>query len=587
MAINVKDFGALGDGSEASSEIQTAINSLPSAGGEVFIPSGSYRIDNSLLNISSKNNFKIILEKNSILFTQKHGHGIFEISNSDGVTILGGKLIGAGNFVDKNFGGSNGGGEKIYTLSQNYGWGYHRNSNLTALGAHNNGYIGNSGIGILIRDGSKNISIRDIEVEQFNYSGIQIQFLGDLEAIQKNYCEQIKITECYVHDIYGAGISLHGCEHCIVSNNHITNIGHPNTDGTEIQVNPGYGTTIRGVAFDGSHGKNIIVSNNNYSNCKRKGIDSHSGENLIIEGNTVDKSLIQGIGMGGNSGTRKTVIISDNIISNSGNVQGAQGVDSKIGISNSYPDSVIKGNIIKNSGYSFGIYNTGSNTIIDSNNIIYTTATQYQYTSGIRIDGNSNAKVKNNIISNNSVIGDINIWRGMQLDYVEDGRLKDNLIKIGSTDELLLMTNCKISVDHNSWNTFVFNNGNSGDMASVEFCALVEYNGGNEPEIKYINTKEEWFSSPKDIPGGQGQVIQFASNSKNPDILISEEQLFTSISYINKIGVEYIALSPQFSGTKLICHISPKDSSNNLIYSSHPSINGLKFQIRFTVALQR
>src|SRR5947209_8525329 len=46
LVLNIKDFGASGNGSSSSAAdttaIQTAINKLPSTGGTVFAPSGSY-----------------------------------------------------------------------------------------------------------------------------------------------------------------------------------------------------------------------------------------------------------------------------------------------------------------------------------------------------------------------------------------------------------------------------------------------------------------------------------------------------------------------------------------------------------------
>lgn len=46
---NVKDFGALGNGStDDTVAIQAAINSLPAAGGEVFVPAGTYAVSASI-----------------------------------------------------------------------------------------------------------------------------------------------------------------------------------------------------------------------------------------------------------------------------------------------------------------------------------------------------------------------------------------------------------------------------------------------------------------------------------------------------------------------------------------------------------
>ena len=50
LDISVKDFGAMGDGKEVSSEIQEAVNFVSSrGGGRVFIPAGEYGIQNEIL----------------------------------------------------------------------------------------------------------------------------------------------------------------------------------------------------------------------------------------------------------------------------------------------------------------------------------------------------------------------------------------------------------------------------------------------------------------------------------------------------------------------------------------------------------
>lgn len=56
--VSVKDFGATGDGvTDDTAAIQTAINSLPTSGGEVLFPAGSYLISSSLT--SNKNNLRL------------------------------------------------------------------------------------------------------------------------------------------------------------------------------------------------------------------------------------------------------------------------------------------------------------------------------------------------------------------------------------------------------------------------------------------------------------------------------------------------------------------------------------------------
>jgi hypothetical protein len=445
--IYIKNIDTIGEESaNDSTGIQMAIDALPNAGGTLIIPSGQYIIG-ELLRISSRQNITLSLSIDAVLISQKHGHGILEISNSKKITIEGGKLSGKGDFLDKNFEGEEGGGEKLYTLNQKVNWGHHRNSELKKLGAYNGGFIGNSGIGILIFDGSEDISITNVEIEKFNYAGIQVQFLGHPVKFQKNYCKNIFIEDNVIHDIYSAGISVHGLTDSFISNNTIYNIGHPDTTGDELQVNPGYGITMRGVIKDGAHADNVTVEYNGIRNCKRVGIDAHSGTNLTIHDNTIDNAYIAGISIVGKSSERDGVTISKNIINNSGNVSGGEGIEAKTAIRNTYPNTLIENNIIKNSGYSFGIYNSGSNTIIRENYIVYYQATNNPFTSGICLLGSEDKKVLGNEVFQNTIQGDI--ASSIYLRNVIESNITNNTSRITNPDKVIKILNSKVKKRRN------------------------------------------------------------------------------------------------------------------------------------------
>ena len=77
IGVNVKDFGAKGDSStDDTAAIKAAINSLPSGGGSVFFPAGTYVISDA---IQARNALKIFGEGNSssvIYQTMPNKHGI-------------------------------------------------------------------------------------------------------------------------------------------------------------------------------------------------------------------------------------------------------------------------------------------------------------------------------------------------------------------------------------------------------------------------------------------------------------------------------------------------------------------------------
>jgi hypothetical protein len=94
---NVKNYGAYGDGlHDDTAAIQAAINSLPSSGGIVTIPAGTYLIDTSKkINLRSYMHLK--MESGAILKAKSSSlarHYILYINGKSHVEISGGRLIG-------------------------------------------------------------------------------------------------------------------------------------------------------------------------------------------------------------------------------------------------------------------------------------------------------------------------------------------------------------------------------------------------------------------------------------------------------------------------------------------------------------
>ena len=97
----VRSNSAMGDEpSNDSQGIQRAIDALPKSGGKLIIPSGQYVIDH-LLRIENRQNITVSLSDDAVLISEKHGHGILEISNSKNIRIEGGKFSGRGDFLEK------------------------------------------------------------------------------------------------------------------------------------------------------------------------------------------------------------------------------------------------------------------------------------------------------------------------------------------------------------------------------------------------------------------------------------------------------------------------------------------------------
>ena len=81
VVTNVKDFGAQGDGTtDDTSEIQSAINSLPSTGGTIYFPKGDYLLSEPGIKIENKTSVILILNPDTTILVPM---------NSDGITIKG------------------------------------------------------------------------------------------------------------------------------------------------------------------------------------------------------------------------------------------------------------------------------------------------------------------------------------------------------------------------------------------------------------------------------------------------------------------------------------------------------------------
>ncbi len=581
-----------------SQSIQKTIDVVKEmSSGHIYLPKENYLVDD-LLRINSCNNLIFELSKGATISTNKHGHGILEINDSENIKIKGGVFKGRGEFPDKNMTLNyihpdnycdinlrgtklnEGGGEKRFVEnafakpSSPYirPWGKYRNGTNTTLIPYNGGYIGDSGIGILIKNGCTDIKIENTEVHSFNYTGIQVQFLGDPENEQKKLCKNITITNNKLHHNYSAGISIHGIDGAIITNNTIYSNGHPDAIESDREINPGYGITLRGVSILETEARNVIFSNNIIYDCKRRGVDAHSGYQFSIINNEINNCMVSGILLTGNRGVirKKDAIISENIINNCGTASGSV-CDSKMGIGSSvYDNTKINSNTIVDSGYSEGIFLGGNQIICDSNHIIYNEITNNPNTSGIRTrdpEGVNNFKISGNIIS-----GDLT--RVFTLEDANKGILNNNLIAVSSNAEFLVRNNTlskDIQIFDNYWNNIFFKNDYENEIEEISF--LIEYRTTDRPLITILDGDSSLIDSY--VSGGVGEVIIFREGTKDNT---SEpiKQIITNISYIDKKASNYIALVPGSTGNKLTCAISPKNLANETIWGQDGSINGMK-----------
>ena len=176
---NVKNYGARGDGMhDDTAGIQAAINSLPSTGGIVTIPAGTYMIDTSKkINLRSKMILK--MESGAILKAKTSSlarHYILYVNGKSDVEIVGGQLVG-----DRD--------THRYSTSGTHEWGH--------------------GIQIL---GSSRVTVRDLRVSKCTGDGVCIGgrsndvFIANIISTN-NRRQGLSITNCTQIRVYDSEFS--------------------------------------------------------------------------------------------------------------------------------------------------------------------------------------------------------------------------------------------------------------------------------------------------------------------------------------------------------------------------------------------
>ena len=176
---DVKNYGAYGDGvHDDTAAIQAAINSLPSTGGTVTIPAGTYLIDTSK-KINLRSLMLLQMDPNAILKAKTSSlsrHYILYISNKSDVEIAGGQLVG-----DRD--------THVYSTSGTHEWGH--------------------GIQIL---GGKRVTVRDLRVAKCTGDGVCIGgssadvVIANIIATQ-NRRQGLSITNCTNIKVYDSEFS--------------------------------------------------------------------------------------------------------------------------------------------------------------------------------------------------------------------------------------------------------------------------------------------------------------------------------------------------------------------------------------------
>lgn len=430
VRINVKNQGVLGVGDETL-KIQRILDNAPN-GSTIVFPRGTYTVsqnkeisgDNSpCLILESKRN--VTIEAQGVKFkVETFGQGILEIDNCFDCKIIGKPHFeGYGQFPSLE--GTTGRGEKARTINT---WNMKKNNEMKSTTAFGGGYEGNAGIGILITNGSERITL-DVEASGFNYAGISVGFIG---TDSLPYSRDITFSNCYVHDIYNAGINLTSCIGAYYDgSNLVERIGHPQARITDDVCDPGYGLTCSGI---GKISQNVIISNMKVKNCKRKGLDIHAGTDCVIENSYVEECYICGIYGAYSSSTQpvKNNVIKGNTIKRCGiKASGSEGgiyVQGLIDSTNKNDiilNDVVVGNTLIECYGSNGIISSRrfDNLVLKDNVIRDCTGTNVI---GIFLGRKSDKSSTNGICENNTIIDEKGITTGIDVGTVINGSVSNN-----------------------------------------------------------------------------------------------------------------------------------------------------------------
>lgn len=394
--INIKQYGALGDGKNYTKEIQTAIDNLPADGGVLFVPPGLYLINTwsegsettfPLGGISLRSNMILHMAPGAIFKAIPNNYPDYTILRATGqenIMIIGGTFIGdryehKGATGQWGFGISIIGSKNVIikdvTVIDCWGDGIYIGPNRNQNSESQNIKIFNCKSTNNRRQGLNITGCINALIENsiFNDSNGYLPEAGiNLEPLNSNNIVQdIIINNCYVTNNKGAGIRIYtGTKNAIVK----SNIVRFNNDGiyvklsdyNKIQQNTIEENNVNGIYIDESK-YNIIESNTSIKN-KYHGIALNKSSHNLIDANiSMDNGLAQ-------YNTYDNIALwnassYNNIKSNMVRL-GTYSDSSRYGISilesNCYGNFVV-GNDLLNSGSIKEFHDAGTNTIDSSN----------------------------------------------------------------------------------------------------------------------------------------------------------------------------------------------------------------------------
>lgn len=439
-AVNVKDFGAVGDGvADDTAAIQAAIDAIDaSGGGDVYFPFGTYLISSGVTLCS-----KIRIHGGNALIDHSAG-------TSDGFTATGKSDI------------------TVENLRFKYGTGASDNTLFTIDGCFRIRFEGNF---FFSENGSDAGNTTPIKIRE------EVGVSGSKDVIING--NQFQGPRLLILVQAGAGYNN---EHVTISNNILRNtadsIQTPNIIDGVIKVDlwSDY-VTITGNVCDGKNKAesfihleegitNVAVSGNSIYGCQEYGIVIQGGQGpkdvtqVSITGNTVENCSIGVEGLHTDSGEW---VIANNVIQGGGDVGTLPGIDLEFADAGS---NVIVSNNLVNNPSTEGIFCKADNATIVGNNVFGASGVSiYVYDSNNTLVSSNNIRQINNTtypiyirssddcnVIGNTVLGSATTTACIAFVGATDGVAQNNYLKMSSSTYGLLVdgTSSGVSILQNT-----------------------------------------------------------------------------------------------------------------------------------------
>lgn len=271
-SLNVRNFGALGNGyHDDTAAIQAAIDALPSSGGTVMVPSGTYKI-NALRAINLRSNMRLMLNANatlSAIANSAQRSWVVKVWNVDNVEIVGGQVVG----------------DRVGHRGNSGEWGYGINiSGASQVFVHDIGISNAWGDGILVGatgsgknlDVSTNVTLNHVTATNNRRQGLTVTPCNQLYVVNSSFSSTNGTAP-------EAGIDIEPLLQGSTQQVRIENTTLSNNGGNGLEIH----NFVSGVVLTGSTAEN----NQGY------GVFAAGATNLSFLDNTLNGNYLFGVAM--------------------------------------------------------------------------------------------------------------------------------------------------------------------------------------------------------------------------------------------------------------------------------------------------